>query len=163
MVSRSTTPGTLTVASRAASYTQLNDLPFGMISYVTVTANTGSFTSVATLSGFDTGTFATLANRYYRIYFELAFQTTVNPDVVRVFLTDGSNTALANSDVFLDSPNLNTQVGRSYIDAPGASATTRYKVRAQRLTSSGTCIGACDTDFPGYLTVEDIGPSTGWA
>ncbi len=162
MVSRSTTPGSLTVASRAASYTQLNDLPFGLISYVTVTANTGSFTSEATLTDFDTGTLATLSNRYYRIYFELAFQTTVIGDVVRAFLTDGSNSHLASVDCLMLQQDFNIQIGRSFIHAPG-SGSRSYKVRAQRVSGTGTCIGACDATLPGYLTVEDVGPSTGWA
>ncbi len=160
MVSRSTTPGTLDSTS-AATHTQVNDVPFGFLAYVTVTSNTGSFTTEATLTGFDTGTITTLSNRYYRIYFELAVQSDAG-DSIRLFLTDGSNTHLSTCDVWALSANYNYQVGRSFIHAPGAG-TRSYKVRGQRLTSNGTCIGACDGPLPGYITVEDVGSSTGWA
>ncbi len=161
MVSRTTTPGTLDSTS-FATHTQVNDVPFGLIAYTTVTNNTGSFTTEATLTGFDTGSVTTLSNRYYRIYFELAVQSTAG-DSIRLFLTDGSHTHLASCDIWALSAGINYQIGRSFIHAPGAGS-RNYLVRGQRLTSNGTCIGACDDPLPGYITVEDVGQSsTGWA
>ncbi len=172
MVSRAS-PAIL-VSTSNATEAQLNNRPGGVVAYKAVTQNGGLInSSEATLTDFDTGPIVTDTDRLYRITFQLALQMNGPADAVvqpRIWLTYGDDTHLCFVDSvgFFGDPNVNECLGRTYLDIPGANSALRYKLRGEVIFAAyGSTVGlpfpACDTSLPGWIMVEDVGPSTGYS
>ncbi len=154
----------------------LNNRSGGVVAYQAVTQNSGLFgPQEATITGFDTGPIVTYDNRIYRISYQLALQATpYDPadtsigQMARIWLTDGDNNHLCYVDTprFMFFINENLCLARTYLDVDPGGGTRRYKLRGEQtfnLAPESLCFAACDTSIPGWIMVEDVGPSTGYS
>lgn len=147
-----------------ASYSHINSYPGGLMCFIERTSNTGSFSTEATLSGFDTGDITMLGQRLICARFELAWHDVTASDRVRFWLTDGDNNHLCYAEDYQhpDDVGNNQQVqrcGTFFLHTPPAG-TYSYKVRGEILRgSNGGPIGACSSTLIGYIMVTDMGPS----
>ncbi len=146
-----------------ASYSHINSYPGGMMCFISVTSNTGSFTTEATLTGFDTGDITVLPNRLYRVRYEVALQSS-GTGQVRFWLTDRDNNHLTYTELKVpdsDAYTVNMNPGKCgtvFLHSP-PGGTYGYKVRGVRLVGSGTTIAANSSTLIGYIMVDDVGPS----
>ncbi len=160
------------ISSTDLTHTALNARAGGVVAYKQVTEHSGTFyRNEATITGFDTGPIVTYDNRIYRVSFQLAIQMSdVSPgsdyNNVRIWLTDGDNTHLC----YVDYPPIGTHVinqciGRTYLHVDPGAGTRRYKLRGEVTFTSTTAqpFASCDVSLPGWIMVEDVGPSTGYS
>lgn len=171
MVSRDTIPGTV-VSTDDLTDDILTSLPGGVKAYKTVTENSGGFRGQeVTITGYDTGNITLDDNRIYRVSFQVAIQqTTPDPDAsswgnfFRIWLTDGGNNHLVYVDD-LAFPNETRCIGRTYLDIDPGAGNRRYKLRGEVTLAIDNCLvfAAADQSIPGWIKIEDCGPSTGYS
>ena len=144
-----------TLETAAAHTADIALLPKGKMGYAQVTANQGSITAIVDLTSL-TLTFTALASRYYKITGFGLLQTTVADDVFAIHITDGAGTQLQQASQHLRVANATQASIPIAIVQPGAGSKT-YKLRASRLTGTGTGTLTASSTFPAFIVIEDIG------
>jgi hypothetical protein len=130
-------------------------LPKGKIGFVQVTANQGSITTVVDLTSL-TVTWTAVASRYYKITGWGLIQTTVADDVFAISITDGGGTQSQQANVHLRVANQASFSMPQVVIQPGAGSKT-VKLRALRVTGTGTGTLVASSNNPAFILVEDIG------
>lgn len=132
---------------------QQNRFPRGVMGYAELTANTNNFTAITTVM---TVTFTAVANRYYRItYYEPLF--------VGLSAVTEVGMTIANGATQLQLAKITTNT--TYGDQGLAMAVETFtagsitiNARLSNTGGTGASAGRSATS-PGFLLVEDIGPS----
>jgi hypothetical protein len=133
------------------------NLPWGSaVAPGTATANTAGFTTTETDLGLAV-TVTPISNRRYRIVFTGHLQGTVANDSVAVRLTNQANTLIYERDISINVAGLPQAF--SITESYNTIGPTGFKVRAARIAGTGTITGIFSAGAPGWLFVEDTGPS----
>jgi hypothetical protein len=156
-------PGTTVwVAGQRLDAADLNNwmqnLPWGRVGHASITSNSSAFTTVADVSGLSVA-FTALADRYYVASFSGIISSTVSLDRIDVQITDSANTVLKESINFI--PGNSAPMTCHFATAPlepGAGSVT-YKIRAERVSGTGSCIIVGAATNPAVITVMDVGPA----
>lgn len=147
------------VAGVALPAADMNLLPAGLEGggYAQITANQGSITTIADVTGL-TVTWTAVTGRSYRIAVQCEASSTVAADVVIVAITDPSNTIKTRATTVLPTATVSATLAASVIES-GLSGSTTRKVRAQRALGTGTITLTAAATFPAFILVLDIGPT----
>lgn len=145
------------VAGEVLTATNLNDLTSGRVSSVSVTSSQGSITTITDLTSL-TITFTAIASRYYEIRGMVMVQSTVAADRVEVAITDGSNTYVSAASILTSTANVDQSLNVFGLVSPGAGSVT-YKLRALRVSGTGTVTMSASATRPALFLIKDIGSS----
>ena len=133
----------------------MNALPAGKVAYASVTADQGSITTEADLTGLSIS-WTSLAGRYYRISAECFFKSSVANDFANLSITNLTPTAIQQSQVYCPSTTVVVKTACSVVVQPGA-VTASYKLRASRASGTGNITMSAGATNPAFILVEDIG------
>lgn len=134
------------------------NMPWGIISVVTVTTSQGGITTVADLTSL-TATWTTAARRHTRISLFGQLVSSVANDIAGLLITTGANAEVARTNVYLPSSGI-TSVGASvFAVVSPAAGTVTYKARLERVSGTGTIQSTASGVNPATLVIEDIGPA----
>jgi len=130
--------------------------PRGQLSVASVTAGMTPTTSVADVPGV-TVTFSGVANHVYRYTLAAHVVSSAAGDIVRIQLTNPSNTAVGTVADFPVAIANNAQaLTQAFYETPGADASLTRKIRVVRIGGSGSVQVFSDVNRPAVLTVEEI-------
>lgn len=131
--------------------------PWGIIGYSQITANTSSVSAVTDIG--VSVAWTAVANRRHKTTLNIGIFGTVAADQLLATIADGSNTQLARQVFTVVANNTGGHVSLEYISTPSAGSVT-HKGRHQRLSGTGTSTMTAGATYPGFILVEDIGPSS---
>jgi hypothetical protein len=133
------------------------NLPWGFIDSAEITASQlGIGTSSTDITGLSV-TFDAIDGRLYRYSFQADVAVSVADGAWVVQLTDASNNGLKRTT--LGPANLASFTCTMLHKESGLSGSTTRKMRANKAVGTGTLDIHAASSFPGFLMVEDIGPS----
>jgi hypothetical protein len=122
--------------------------------YAEITAASSAFTSVADISGLSL-TWTAISTRSYYLMFDGQVASSVAGDRISVYITDGSGTQVTGRTAIVSSV---SDVGLTVAcRLTGLSGSVTYKVRAQRLSGSGTTTISASATVPAFFSVLDVG------
>ncbi|MEK7471917.1 MAG: hypothetical protein AAB624_01585 [Patescibacteria group bacterium] len=146
--------------SAAAVWRRPWTMPWGYISYLPITTGQGSITSEVDITS-QSITFTAIGNRYYRVMGRTYWFSSTAGDYARLILHAGGS-QVAEDTTYLTLAGVGAQSPATDVIAvinPAAGAYT-VKLRAVRVTGSGTLSTSVNSTRPGLIMVEDIGPSS---
>lgn len=125
------------------------------VGYAQIVANQTGITTITDITSLAVN-FTAVAGRRYRITGSAFLLSTVSGDVASLVIADGAGTQLNSSQVDLRSSSTDIRGHVSHIIVPGAGAKT-YKLRAARVSGTGSISVDAAASYPAYILVEDIG------
>jgi hypothetical protein len=143
----------LRILARGSAWNQA----WGEVAYAEITSNSASFTAIADVSGLSAA-FTAIAGRKYRTTFNGDVASTVAGDVILITVADAANAGKARATGRLGATSVSETFHTEVREATLSGATTR-KIRAERVSGSGTCTIQAGATFPAFVLVEDIGPA----
>jgi hypothetical protein len=158
----STIPGLLVKSGTTVGYTLPWNMPWGYVNSSQTTAATSASSSTAVnVTGLSVE-FTAVANRRYKITIRGMVYSTVDNDLIGVYLRDGSNNTVATYN-FSDSGSgpggYAVHHSIPWIETIGTSGAVTRKVAVARLVGTGTAYYFADANRPALILVEDIGPN----
>lgn len=127
----------------------------GVVGRATKTANQGSITTIADVTGLSV-TFNATSTRLYKLTAKGLILSSIADDICQMAITDSSNNIVAWGAVASRSAGFGVDVTAIAL-LSGLSGSVTYKVRAARQGGTGTVTFVSGTTNPAYLVVEDIG------
>lgn len=131
------------------------NLPWGSIGYAEVTANQTGITTIVDLTSL-TLTWTAVANRVYKITGFAQFTSSVAADVARLSITTDGNTLVQMGQQVVGATPVTIAAVRRIVTGAGSQT---YKLRAERSAGTGNVAMNVGATLPGFILVEDIGPS----
>lgn len=125
------------------------------VGYAQIVANQTGITTITDITSL-TVTFTAVAGRRYRITGSAFLLTTVSGDVASLVIADGAGTQLNSSQVDLRSSSTDIRGHVFAVVVPGAGSKT-YKLRASRVSGTGSISVDAGATYPAFILVEDIG------
>jgi hypothetical protein len=130
--------------------------PGGWIGYVEVTSTQGSITTGTDITSL-TLTVTVGTSRRLKLTGEVGFSSSVGTDYAQLQITTGANTLVQARNVATPTtPSVG--VHAEAVLTPSSGSNT-WKLRAARASGSGNISTDCGSGVPGFILIEDIGPS----
>lgn len=125
------------------------------ITYTEITAASSSFTTIADVSGLSIS-FTLTETRTVELRSCCLVRSTVAADTIELSLTDSSNTLQMNSGgIYI--PTANGSVRQFFaVRKSLAAGSYTYKIRAARLSGSGTTVVNATSTSPSYIQALDV-------
>lgn len=145
------------VADEVVTAAKMNLLPKGLLAAPSsITSNSSAFTTEADITGLSV-TVTLTAARAIKIVFDFGLQSSVTGDNIAIRIKE-STTVLKRGDYrIVASASVESHNLEAIVQSPSTGSHT-YKISAQRLTGSGSClvVGTADGRHSS-IWVEDIG------
>jgi hypothetical protein len=149
-------PNTTFVSGAILTAAQQNNFPRGVMAYSVYTGGNQGLTTTLTDVNGATGTFTAVANRAYKVTFQVYGAKNVSAGAVSLELTNGAGTTTYGSTGIYSA---NTGVGINFsmtgLVTTLTAGTQTLKMRAQ--TDVTTAAFFMSAGLPGVFIIEDIG------
>jgi hypothetical protein len=123
--------------------------------YAEITASSASFTTEADVASL-TVTWTAISTRVYKLIFDGNVVSTVAGYLIGIYITDNAHTHVAEGYSGPTGTNL-SQCNHFEKRITGLTGSVTYKVRAQRVSGTGTCTINAAAGRPAFFQVLDVG------